>query len=68
MSMNKFVRFLIVSSVILALIIFSRTNNLGSTVGGKALSTFKIQPAAVKSSDNPILQHNLVLLEFFSGL
>ena len=68
MSMNKPVRFLIVSIVLLVLIISSRKNNLNGAVGEKAFSTFKDQPVAVETSGDPILRQNLILLEFFSGL
>jgi hypothetical protein len=66
--MNKPVRFLIVFIVFLALIIFSRRNDLHTAVAGKAITAFRTNPTAVAAPDHSTLRQKLILLEFFSGL
>ena len=66
--MSKSVRLLIVFIVFLAMMVFSRRNDLSSAAAGKSISAFRVEPTAVAAADYSALRKNLVLLEFFSGL
>jgi hypothetical protein len=67
--MTKSVRFLIVFIIFIVIIIFSRENNFYRTIADMATPTFRVESTAVDIlTDEPTLQRNLVLVEFFSGL
>jgi hypothetical protein len=71
--MTKSIRFLMVLTFFLVIIIFSLGIDLHQTIAEVPTPTFKVVSTAIAApvavfTDEPTRQKNLVLIEFFSGL